>query len=266
MGHLPESYRFLIALTLTVIILVPAIQYFKKYLQKKENAFIDKVASLMHNIYQGLIITNFDLIPIKSEDFPTLDIGYYDSICSSLKENHFKLVGDFDNSSSVKSDIEFVSFSRIMISENKAIKACFFQMKTKKSSKKMIELSTEFTNGLVLSTSNQIMSAKILYSNGIETSILRTESVDVLLNYHNERIQSKKITGKYLIREVSTINELVEQSKRIRVRENNFRKSMSKEDIIKEIKLFYVALTNEKIISKIADKIINLNNEKELIS
>ena len=212
----------------------------------------------MFTMYQDLIVTDFDMLPIDASKFDKLDLDFYNSVGSNLIRNQFRLIGDFEESNFKKRNPAILFFSRLMMSDDDTTKATIYHLKMGELNLKITEFLTEFTNGAVLISSNDFLSSKIEYPNEIEYSYCNTESTDDLLRHHKDVLKKLLAINNIDIRKIKNADEIIEQRKRIKRKENQFRESIKKEDIIKELRKFFVGIKNEQLLLKIADRIMEL--------
>jgi hypothetical protein len=168
------------------------------------------------------------------------------------------LIGDFEESNFKKNNPSIVNFSRFLISSDGNIKSTIFHLKIGDASFKTIEYLTEFINGTILLTSNNILSTKIEYPNKIIFLFHETDSPEVLLIMHQSEIQKYVDKKDFEIQKINNIDEIIDQKKRIKKIENHFRQTITKDDILKELSRLCVGIKNVQTLSRIADRIIEL--------
>lgn len=258
MENLSETYKIIITLLSTGLLLIPLIIILKKYELKRQKQLIEKNSISMHNMYQNLIVTDFELFPIDSDKFTTLDLNFYNSVSLNLIQKQFCIIGDFEESNFKKRNPSISYFIRLMLSGDGIIKATIYHLKIGGASFKTVELITEFAEGPVLITSNNILNAKIKYPDEIEFTYYNTESSTDLLNHHTNRIHHIQTIKSFGIQRINDVDEIIEQNRRIKLKENQYRQFINKADIIKELRRICFGIRNEDTFSKIADRIIEL--------
>ena len=212
----------------------------------------------MFTMYQNLIATDVNLLPVDAGKFNTLDLDFYNAISSNLIRNQFRFIGDFEEPDVKKRNPTVLFFSRLLISADDTINATIYHLKIGKSNLKITEFITEFTSGAVLISSNNFLNSKIEYPNDIEYSYCNTESAEDLLKHHKKVLKKLQAINTIDIKKIKNLDELVEQGKRIKRKGSQFRQSIKKEDILKEVRRFSVGIKNEQVLFKIADRIMEL--------
>jgi len=256
--NISETYKIIIGLFATGLLIIPIALLFIKNTKKRKNIIVDKIAMSIHKMYQNLIITDFDLFPVDSTKYKTLDLLFYEAIRTYLEKNNFCLVGDFEESNFKNKFPNIPYFSRIMISEDDSIKAIIYHLKIGETSFKTIEFVTEFTNGNFIITSNNFLNSQIEYPKEIEFKFFKTNSIQELLENHINNKQQIIESKNTVTQSLKGISGIIEQNKREKAKTNYYRNLIGKDDIIKELKRLCPNTVDNQTILNIADRIIEL--------
>ncbi len=108
----------------------------------------------MLKMYGSFDVSDFEILPVDPANFTGLDLDFYDSVSSSLQQQQFRLIGDFEEVHLKKAYPEVLLFSRFLLSTDGTTKATIFHLQGKASSFKTIEFTIESSDGRVLITSN----------------------------------------------------------------------------------------------------------------
>jgi hypothetical protein len=262
--NISEIYKVIIGLLATGILMIPVVFFYNNYTKRKRTNMIDKIAVSINKMYQNLIVTDFELISVYSSEFKELDLHFYESISAYLESRNFTLIGDFEESHMRKTIPNVQYFKRLMVDSDTEITATIYHLKMGKSSLRIIELKTEFTNGTFLITTNNVFATNIEYPKEIIIAFFKTDNIKELLENHKNRQQQIAESDKTGIMKVIDISGIIDQNKRENSITNNFRNFIGKNDIIKEVKRICPKTVDSKAILEIADRIIELKSLKKI--
>ncbi|MBP7865077.1 MAG: hypothetical protein KA419_03940 [Acidobacteria bacterium] len=137
---------------------------------------------------------------VRPEEFPHLDLAWYDRMAEGLRARGFRGKGDLEDLTVSAAFPETRTFIRVMTAEDDTLSAGFYQARVTGPTLKMIQargmdslrvldLQTEFEDGRFVSTTNAEMSASIQVPAEIIREVHPAEtSADELLQRHRVRL------------------------------------------------------------------------------
>lgn len=263
MVNLSETIKVVVGLLITFIITIPVWWLYKKYFIDKR---LEKIAQIFFKIYQNILNNDYTTNRIEASKYRSLDLDFYEKVYHNLSSLKFQMIGDFAYLINKNEKLPVDYFFRLMINDDGKVKTSIYNFKDKNFSHKIIEFTTETSNGLIYITSNNRLDSKLQYPKEILRDFLFSDNLDELLDFHLARLNKIEKIDKLEVLKVLDLSEINEQNKRILSKIRNFRMKIDKANIIKELNQF--ALTNEysktHSIEKIADRILELLETEHL--
>jgi hypothetical protein len=171
-------------------------QWAPKYLKRSRQAAARQIFELHKALYAG----PHEYRTVEPEEFPELDIDFYERSLAWFKANGFRSLGDREDLTVTRTLPQNRTFIRSTVSADGTVLAAAYHLRIRtpgfSSDSRTIEFSTEFSDGTYLTTSNALTTARTRPIPGIRTSRYPAASpADELLRIHlgglAERIQSQ---------------------------------------------------------------------------
>jgi hypothetical protein len=138
-----------------------------------------------------LATAKFEYAPANPQDFPQLDLGFYDQSQRVLEQQGFTFLTNQENVTlSRKSGIR--TLLRSLVSQDQGIIAYIYHFKQPKApfkEAKVADMESGFTNGHYITTSNAAMAGKLDSPPAIDSLFLSARTpVETVLQTHFERV------------------------------------------------------------------------------
>jgi hypothetical protein len=146
-----------------------------------------------------LYSSDFECVSADPSEFTWLDLDYYDTTQRELESLGFQKVGDYELLPQTRAFPETRTFSRQFINEEQDIGASIINMRVVKPknlfersiNRRIVEFSSEFSDGTILDTNNTRGVNPIVEIDGIELVMFEsTISLEKLLDAHEERMEA----------------------------------------------------------------------------
>jgi hypothetical protein len=146
-----------------------------------------------------LYSSDFECVSADPSEFTWLDLDYYDTTQRELESLGFQKVGDYELLPQTRAFPETRTFSRQFINEEQDIGALIINMRVVKPknlfersiNRRIVEFSSEFSDGTILDTNNTRGVNPIVEIDGIELVMFKpTISLEKLLDAHEERMEA----------------------------------------------------------------------------
>ncbi|OYU95491.1 MAG: hypothetical protein CFE21_10125 [Bacteroidetes bacterium B1(2017)] len=260
MEYLSETFKVILVLLFTGVLMIVFFQLFKLYQSYREKKIIERVAQLMYTSYSMIHEDGFVLEPVDATRFKTIDLKFVNSVSANLTQLNFFLAGDFNLAKTDNSKVNFPVFYRLLFHTSGTMSASIYHSKSNAALHKVVEFTTEFRGGPMFITSNSTLIAKLNYPEAILFEYQNAHTLPDLLNHHRNRIEQFKAASAKEIEKIHTEEDYKKHYRRKTLIEKQFRGNMLKEDMVDELRRLFFKIKKEQVLQKIADRIIELRS------
>ncbi len=164
-----------------------------------------------------LFTTEFDAVDVKPSDFPWLDEQYFDAESEALQKLGFRFLADWAPVPHNKAFPEMETMIRCLTNEEKSVVAVIGQIRFVKPRNayekdvdiRVVQFSTEFSDGLILNTTNSQGLDPIESAEGFVIRMFPPETkTEPLLDLHVAQLKELLADPSRTARTVSTKEEL----------------------------------------------------------
>jgi hypothetical protein len=247
----------LYAIVVLMLVAVPVLIVFDGRNASKGRAYI--LAKQMFDLHLKVFETEtHEYREMSIKDYPSLDAGFYESTTRELEAQGFRILGDIENTT-IGEATGARSPMRVMADETCSIVgycADVYSPKTKRRLK-LIDFTTEFSDGHFLMTNNSTVSERFYRPPQMDVShIPNPVSATELLSIHRRRVeefhsQNPKIDPKVF----NSVQHVIEGWSRSRALRVAFRKTLTVGELRQEVeRASGVKNRNPRLVAAIAEE------------
>jgi len=229
---------------------------------KYESTITIAARQIIHKL-DNLAEDGLEYNKVNPNDFFGLDLTYYSNMTNELVELGYKLIGDYENVKVNSRNPSSKTFLRWLISPDSYwVVSVYHFLKTELGiSLKLIEVETELSDGIFLTTSNAVKASSIAKPDRIRNVYSSNSSTTELLSIHMNRI--KEYLSINNVKPIMLFNDfdVINLQKRQHVIKSDFRKNISDEIIRKEIFAISGGKIREDIVKNVTDRILKIRNK-----
>lgn len=193
-----------------------------------------KIRALIENTFKE----KHEYIPSSLENHPDLDRGFYMETTAAFQARGFTWLGDLEDATVTKANPSNRTCLRVFVGDGGQIQGGAYHFKIRGWGRvfqwiglvprkiKVIDLETEFQNGVFVGTTNAPTGQALTHGPRILRQYHRGAGVERLLEIHRERVKKHALENNTAIVRVGTIDALIESQQRHNMVEALHRKSV----------------------------------------